>query len=84
MYRTSDDLDLPFCNLPFDYCNHRFNKIIIDVEPAGLHLTEQVSFYNTKVCCVDPSPLSMRPYNYGILADEFETLNLQNCLDKSC
>ncbi|KAJ4845138.1 hypothetical protein Tsubulata_018398 [Turnera subulata] len=55
--------------------------IIIGSGPAGLRLAEQVSRYGIKVCCVDPSPLSMWPNNYGAWVDEFESLGLEGCLD---
>ena len=57
--------------------------IIIGTGPAGLRLAEQVSRYGIKVCCVDPSPLSMWPNNYGVWVDEFERLELEDCLDKT-
>ncbi|CAI5951060.1 unnamed protein product [Closterium sp. NIES-65] len=34
-----------------------------------------------KVCCVDPAPESMWPNNYGVWVDEFEALDLTDCLD---
>ncbi|CAN4099008.1 unnamed protein product [Withania somnifera] len=58
-----------------------FDVIIIGAGPAGLRLAEQVSKYDIKVCCVDPSPLSMWPNNYGVWVDEFESLGLEDCLD---
>lgn len=60
-----------------------FDVIIIGTGPAGLRLAEQVSRYGVKVCCVDPSPLSMWPNNYGVWVDEFESLGLVDCLDKT-
>jgi capsanthin/capsorubin synthase len=60
-----------------------FDVIIIGAGPAGLRLAEQVSGYGIKVCCVDPSPLSMWPNNYGVWVDEFESLGLVDCLDKT-
>uniref|UniRef100_A0A5B7AKL7 Putative neoxanthin synthase n=1 Tax=Davidia involucrata TaxID=16924 RepID=A0A5B7AKL7_DAVIN len=61
----------------------RFDVIIIGAGPAGLRLAEQVSRYGIQVCCVDPSPLSMWPNNYGVWVDEFESLGLEDCLDKT-
>ncbi|KAJ9177904.1 hypothetical protein P3X46_009833 [Hevea brasiliensis] len=61
----------------------RFDVIIIGTGPAGLRLAEQVSLYGIKVCCVDPSPLSLWPNNYGVWVDEFESLGLLDCLDKT-
>ncbi|EEF38563.1 Capsanthin/capsorubin synthase, chloroplast precursor, putative [Ricinus communis] len=61
----------------------RFDVIIIGTGPAGLRLAEQVSRYGIKVCCVDPSPLSMWPNNYGVWVDEFEDLGFVDCLNKT-
>ncbi|XP_073265025.1 capsanthin/capsorubin synthase, chromoplastic-like [Populus alba] len=60
-----------------------FDVIVIGTGPAGLRLAEQVSRHGVKVCCVDPSPLSMWPSNYGVWVDEFESLGLVDCLDKT-
>lgn len=57
--------------------------IIIGAGPAGLRLAEQVSRYGIQVCCVDPCPLSSWPNNYGVWVDEFESLDLGSCLDKT-
>nr|ADZ28517.1 neoxanthin synthase [Camellia nitidissima] len=61
----------------------RFDVIIIGTGPAGLRLAEQVACHGIKVCCVDPSPLSMWPNNYGVWVDGFESLGLEDCLDKT-
>nr|GMD61590.1 neoxanthin synthase, chloroplastic [Ipomoea batatas] len=61
----------------------QFDVIVVGAGPAGLRLAEQVSRYGIKVCCVDPSPLSMWPNNYGVWVDEFESLGLEDCLDKT-
>ncbi|KAI4322441.1 hypothetical protein L6164_022137 [Bauhinia variegata] len=61
----------------------RFDVIIIGTGPAGLRLAEQVSSYGIKVCCVDPNPLLIWPTNYGVWVDEFESLGLENCLDRT-
>jgi hypothetical protein len=42
-----------------------------------------VSRNGIEVCCVDPSPLSTWPNNYGVWADEFESLGLVDCLNKT-
>ena len=57
--------------------------IIIGAGPAGLRLAEQVSRFGIHVCCVDPSPLSIWPNNYGVWVDEFQDLGLEDCLDKT-
>ncbi|XP_057729586.1 capsanthin/capsorubin synthase, chromoplastic-like [Arachis stenosperma] len=74
------DFDLPWCH-PSD--RSRFDVIIIGSGPAGTRLAEQVSRYGIKVCCVDPDPLSMWPNNYGVWVDEFESIDLEDCLDKT-
>ncbi|KAK6163568.1 hypothetical protein DH2020_000432 [Rehmannia glutinosa] len=73
------DFDIPWFN-PADRA--LFDVIVIGAGPAGLRLADQVSSFGIKVCCVDPSPLSMWPNNYGVWADEFESLGLDDCLDK--
>ncbi|MBA0739890.1 hypothetical protein Gogos_013117 [Gossypium gossypioides] len=73
------DSDLPWFNPSDRPC---FDVIIIGTGPGGLRLAEQVSQYGIKVCCVDPSPLSFWPNNYGVWVDEFESLGLVECLDK--
>ncbi|KAL3654907.1 hypothetical protein CASFOL_000693 [Castilleja foliolosa] len=72
--------DIPWFN-PADRA--RFDVIVIGAGPAGLRLAEQVSKHGIKVCCLDPSPLSMWPNNYGVWVDEFESLGLEDCLDKT-
>lgn len=64
-------------------CKSCLDVIIIGAGPAGLRLAEQVSRYGIRVCCIDPSPLSMWPNNYGVWVDEFEGLGLEDCLDKT-
>ncbi|GER25376.1 lycopene beta-cyclase [Striga asiatica] len=71
--------DLPRLN-PIDPT--RFDVIVIGAGPAGLRVSEQVSQHGLKVCCVDPSPLSMWPNNYGGWVDEFESLGFEDCLHK--
>ncbi|KAL0389975.1 UNVERIFIED_CONTAM: Capsanthin/capsorubin synthase, chromoplastic [Sesamum calycinum] len=74
------DFDVPWFH-PAD--GRRFDVIVIGAGPAGLRLAEQVSGHGIKVCCLDPSPLSMWPNNYGVWVDEFESLGLEDCLDKT-
>ncbi|KAI5666758.1 hypothetical protein M9H77_16611 [Catharanthus roseus] len=74
------DFDVPWLG-PSD--RPRFDLVIIGAGPAGLRLAEQVSRYGIKVCCVDPFPLSMWPNNYGTWVDEFESLGLEDCFDKT-
>ncbi|GKV34956.1 hypothetical protein SLEP1_g43284 [Rubroshorea leprosula] len=75
------DFELPLYDPSSD--RSRFDVIIIGTGPAGLRLAEQVSLHGIKVCCVDPSPLSVWPNNYGVWVDEFENLGLEDCLDKT-
>lgn len=74
-------------NLDIPWFNHadrsRFDVIVIGAGPAGLRLAEQVAKHGIKVCCLDPSPLSMWPNNYGVWVDEFENLEFDDCLDKT-
>ncbi|GFP92268.1 capsanthin/capsorubin synthase chromoplast [Phtheirospermum japonicum] len=74
------DFDIPWFN-PSDRA--RFDVIVIGAGPAGLRLADQVSKHGIKVCCLDPSPLSMWPNNYGVWVDEFESLGLEDCFDKT-
>ncbi|XLR45808.1 hypothetical protein HN51_029913 [Arachis hypogaea] len=53
----------------------------LDLISHGTRLAEQVSRYGIKVCCVDPDPLSMWPNNYGVWVDEFESIDLEDCLE---
>ena len=34
-----------------------------------------------RVCVVDPAPLAAWPNNYGVWADEFEAMGLEDCLE---
>ncbi|KAK6163601.1 hypothetical protein DH2020_000465 [Rehmannia glutinosa] len=74
------DFDVPWFS-PADRA--RFDVIVIGAGPAGLRLAEQVSSRGMRVCCLDPSLLSMWPNNYGVCVDEFESLGLEDCLDKT-
>ncbi|KAL3828586.1 hypothetical protein ACJIZ3_017388 [Penstemon smallii] len=78
--KESLNFDVPLFH-PSD--RSKFDVIVIGAGPAGLRLAEQVSKYGIKVCCLDPSPLSMWPNNYGVWVDEFESLGLEDCLDKT-
>ncbi|CAI5461916.1 unnamed protein product [Closterium sp. Yama58-4] len=46
-----------------------------------MSVAQQVASHGMKVCCVDPAPESMWPNNYGVWVDEFEALDLTDCLD---
>ncbi|KAK9153623.1 hypothetical protein Sjap_001103 [Stephania japonica] len=74
------DIDL----LLHDKCNASpYDVVIIGTGPSGLRLAESVSAYGIRVCCVDPSPLSVWPNNYGVWVDEFKSMGLEDCLDKT-
>lgn len=74
------DFDIPWY-APSD--GKKFDVVVIGAGPAGLRLAEQVSGYGIKVCCLDPEPLASWPNNYGVWVDEFESLELDDCLTKT-
>ncbi|XP_057956555.1 capsanthin/capsorubin synthase, chromoplastic-like [Malania oleifera] len=74
------DIDLS-CLDQADRC--QFDVIVIGAGPAGLRLAELVSSHGVRACCIDPSPRAMWLNNYGVWVDEFESLRLQDCLDKT-
>ncbi|XP_010552967.1 PREDICTED: lycopene beta cyclase, chloroplastic-like [Tarenaya hassleriana] len=49
--------------------------------PAGLAVAQQVSEAGLSVCSIDPSPKLIWPNNYGVWVDEFEDMDLLDCLD---
>nr|ALM30774.1 plastid lycopene beta-cyclase 1 [Bixa orellana]AMJ39480.1 lycopene beta-cyclase 1 [Bixa orellana] len=49
--------------------------------PAGLAVAQQVSEAGLSVCTIDPSPKLIWPNNYGVWVDEFEAMDLLDCLD---
>nr|AMW89370.1 lycopene beta-cyclase [Strelitzia reginae] len=49
--------------------------------PAGLAVAQQVCKAGLSVCSIDPSPKLIWPNNYGVWVDEFEALDLLDCLD---
>ena len=49
--------------------------------PAGLAVAQQVSEAGLSVCAIDPSPKLIWPNNYGVWVDEFEAMDLLDCLD---
>ncbi|XP_010271593.1 PREDICTED: capsanthin/capsorubin synthase, chromoplastic-like [Nelumbo nucifera] len=74
------DIDLPRHH-PSE--RSQYDVVIIGAGPAGLRLAERVSDHGVQVCCIDPSPLSMWPNNYGVWVDEFESMGLEDTLDKT-
>nr|BAW34177.1 lycopene beta cyclase [Ipomoea batatas] len=69
-------------NLDFELPMFEPSKgIVVDLAvvgggPAGLAVAQQVS-----VCSIDPSPKLIWPNNYGVWVDEFEAMDLLDCLD---
>ncbi|CAN6444000.1 unnamed protein product [Victoria cruziana] len=55
--------------------------VVVGGGPAGLAVAQQVSQSGLSVCSVDPSPRLIWPNNYGVWVDEFEAMDLLDCLD---
>eukprot|EP00245_Coleochaete_scutata_P007935 TRINITY_DN23763_c0_g1_i1.p1 TRINITY_DN23763_c0_g1~~TRINITY_DN23763_c0_g1_i1.p1 ORF type:complete len:576 (+),score=78.67 TRINITY_DN23763_c0_g1_i1:39-1730(+) len=55
--------------------------VVVGSGPAGLAVAQRVSASGLRVCCIDPTPRSIWPNNYGVWVDEFESLDLADCLD---
>lgn len=55
--------------------------VVVGAGPAGLAVAQRVSKHGVNVCVVDPAPQSVWPNNYGVWVDEFENLDLLDCLD---
>jgi lycopene beta-cyclase len=55
--------------------------VVVGAGPAGLAVAQRVSKEGVTVCCIDPNPQSVWPNNYGVWVDEFEDLDLLDCLD---
>lgn len=55
--------------------------LVVGSGPAGLAVAKQVSATGISVCCIDPSPQRIWPNNYGVWVDEFEAMDLLDCLD---
>ncbi|KAL7097786.1 hypothetical protein ACP275_10G164500 [Erythranthe tilingii] len=74
-------------NLEFDLPLYDPSKgIVVDLVivgggPAGLAVAQQVSAAGLSVCSIDPSPKLIWPNNYGVWVDEFEAMDLLDCLD---
>ncbi|ONK82072.1 uncharacterized protein A4U43_C01F35830 [Asparagus officinalis] len=49
--------------------------------PAGLAVAQQVSEAGLSVVSIDPNPKLIWPNNYGVWVDEFEAMDLLDCLD---
>lgn len=76
--RESLDFELPLYDplkgLPIDLA-------VVGGGPAGLAVAQQVSEAGLSVCSIDPSPNLIWPNNYGVWVDEFEAMDLLDCLD---
>lgn len=74
-------------NLEFDLPMYDPSKgLVVDLAvvgggPAGLAVAQQVSQAGLSVCSIDPSPQLIWPNNYGVWVDEFEAMDLLDCLD---
>lgn len=74
-------------NLDFELPLYDPSKnIVVDLAivgggPAGLAVAQQVSEAGLSVCSIDPSPKLIWPNNYGVWVDEFEAMDLLDCLD---
>lgn len=74
-------------NLEFDLPLYDPSKaLVVDLAvvgggPAGLAVAQRVSEAGLSVCSIDPSPKLIWPNNYGVWVDEFEAMDLLDCLD---
>ncbi|KAI4386551.1 hypothetical protein MLD38_004478 [Melastoma candidum] len=74
-------------NLDFELPLYDASKgVVVDLAvvgggPAGLAVAQQVSEAGLTVCSIDPSPKVIWPNNYGVWVDEFEDMDLLDCLD---
>ncbi|XP_010273228.1 PREDICTED: lycopene beta cyclase, chloroplastic/chromoplastic [Nelumbo nucifera] len=74
-------------NLEFELPMYDPSKgVVVDLAvvgggPAGLAVAQQVSEAGLSVCSIDPSPRVIWPNNYGVWVDEFEAMDLLDCLD---
>lgn len=74
-------------NLEFELPVYNPSKgLVVDLAvvgggPAGLAVAQQVSEAGLSVCSIDPSPRLIWPNNYGVWVDEFEAMDLLDCLD---
>jgi len=74
--------DLNYELLRFDAVKRKaVDLLVVGAGPAGLAVAQRVSQAGVNVCVVDPAPQSVWPNNYGVWVDEFEDLDLLDCLD---
>lgn len=74
------DLDLPLYDPSKGIT---LDLAVVGGGPAGLAVAQRVSEAGLSVCSIDPSPKLIWPNNYGVWVDEFEALDLLDCLDAS-
>ncbi|KAF6142884.1 hypothetical protein GIB67_022763 [Kingdonia uniflora] len=55
--------------------------VVVGGGPAGLAVAQQVSEAGLSVCLIDPLPKLIWPNNYGVWIDEFEAIDLLDCID---
>ncbi|KAK9125094.1 hypothetical protein Scep_013940 [Stephania cephalantha] len=76
--KESLEFELPM----FDAAKGRVVDLaVVGGGPAGLAVAQQVSEAGLSVCSIDPSPKLIWPNNYGVWVDEFEAMDLLDCLD---
>jgi lycopene beta-cyclase len=74
--------DLNYELLRFDVVKRKaVDLVVVGAGPAGLAVAHKVAEAGVNVCVVDPAPQSVWPNNYGVWVDEFEDLDLLDCLD---
>lgn len=61
--------------------NTPVDLVVVGGGPAGLAVAQRVSAEGLKVLSIDPEPRSVWPNNYGVWVDEFEAMDLLDCLD---
>lgn len=74
------DLDLPLYDPSKGIT---LDLAVVGGGPAGLAVAQRVSEAGLSVCSIDPFPKLIWPNNYGVWVDEFEALDLLDCLDAS-
>ena len=57
--------------------------VVVGAGPAGIATAARLSSQGVSVVVLDPDPLRQWPNNYGVWEDEFEALNLSDCLDRT-
>lgn len=61
--------------------NITLDLAVVGGGPAGLAVAQQVSESGLSVVSIDPNPNLIWPNNYGVWVDEFEAMDLLDCLD---